>query len=470
MMQMLLNMGASPHLQYSGGYTALGVAIKYDKPDSIEFLLEKGSRPTNDDMFALITHLDPCQNKIELEEKGLSPLTKAAAEGNVDQVQEQITKNPDLLNKPDKQGLSPLMQAAKYGQAETATLLLNCGALVSLRDTKNETALSKACQYGQFPLISILMTRGDKITADDMKAAVKHFRNLPRYQGYSYDGNVVFHNMVFLLGGLSALAWSLGRKALAVPVLGLIGYKLYNRKPQELAQQSEGMQNEPDTNKVGAELTQASSSSRPESALSMGNDWDSIRPASSASQRFFTKASLPSRINKSFHSSINADDLTQVSQANSFTPESLISFTHETLKSGKSSENSSVLGTDIFPSLSGLQSLGSSIHPLEPDINTANVSSLALDRAHQIVRLIEKKTFLTEPITHELRTQLNFETAVSLSQLLKQKIEQHQLSEDEVEALILDHRRQSLQSNADPQKTVLKFWKTVDKVFSMDAE
>ena len=78
-----------------------------------------------------------------------------------------FTSSEENINAPDANGLTPLMWAAAYGQAPTATLLLRAGADYSLKGRDGETALHLAAAGGHTEIIRILISAGASINETD---------------------------------------------------------------------------------------------------------------------------------------------------------------------------------------------------------------------------------------------------------------------------------------------------------------
>ncbi len=182
-LRLLINRGANLKLEDAQGYTALSKSAQAGQLETLAELLAHGAPVTPEDMrllLARITH--PLAQPLKLETTGMSALSRAAAEGNLARVRELASQNPVLLNQPDAQGLTPLMQAAKYGQVATARLLLDYGAEVNWKVGKvgqSETALSKAARQGQSKVIAFLLTRDATVTPADMQLLLARLKMIP---------------------------------------------------------------------------------------------------------------------------------------------------------------------------------------------------------------------------------------------------------------------------------------------------
>lgn len=71
-----------------------------------------------------------------------------------------LAKDVELLEKRDNLGLTPLMQAAKYGHTETAILLRELGAEINRKSKDGKTPLHFSCANGHIEVTMALMSRG----------------------------------------------------------------------------------------------------------------------------------------------------------------------------------------------------------------------------------------------------------------------------------------------------------------------
>lgn len=89
---------------------------------------------------------------------------KAAAEGDVKALKEEITQKKEIINKRDDNGWQPIHEAARGGHKEAIELLVNNGADVNTRTFGGvgETPLNLAKQkYGPFhPVVQYLKSLG----------------------------------------------------------------------------------------------------------------------------------------------------------------------------------------------------------------------------------------------------------------------------------------------------------------------
>lgn len=109
-------------------------------------------------------------NKLALNKKGLTPakmlylkgklnhkLRLACQFGDVSGAAYFIEKGADINSASKKTGATPLMDACWAGNKEIVNLLMVCGADISLKNNRKNTALHLAIQRGFSDLVPILM-------------------------------------------------------------------------------------------------------------------------------------------------------------------------------------------------------------------------------------------------------------------------------------------------------------------------
>ncbi|MBO9666757.1 MAG: ankyrin repeat domain-containing protein [Bdellovibrio sp.] len=143
----------------AGGNTALMLAISNDHKDTAKLILEKNpdvnikNQEGETALFAALVSdkADIAKTLIEqgasLEDvggEGESALFMAATTNQTDIMEIVLKKAPQLLNKSDDHGTTPLMEAAKFGGEKTVKILLDAGADKSLKNEDGRTALDIA--------------------------------------------------------------------------------------------------------------------------------------------------------------------------------------------------------------------------------------------------------------------------------------------------------------------------------------
>jgi len=81
---------------------------------------------------------------------------------NIDVVKALLEAGADVNEQIESEGLSPLMLAAAFGQAEVVKLLLDKGADVNAKARNGETALMAARRKGHQDIVNLLIEPGAK--------------------------------------------------------------------------------------------------------------------------------------------------------------------------------------------------------------------------------------------------------------------------------------------------------------------
>ncbi|XP_078598770.1 uncharacterized protein LOC144874471 [Branchiostoma floridae x Branchiostoma japonicum] len=110
--ELLLAYGADPN-QSKDGLSLLHLAVKRGKMRTVEVLVQAGT------------------NRAALDREGRSPLHLAAADGHSELV--DLLCLPEILNSPDKDGLTALHLAADRGSLTTVRALLDTGADIDVK-------------------------------------------------------------------------------------------------------------------------------------------------------------------------------------------------------------------------------------------------------------------------------------------------------------------------------------------------
>ncbi|KAF7128361.1 hypothetical protein CNMCM5793_003091 [Aspergillus hiratsukae] len=147
--ELLIDRGAKLESKDAGGRTALSWAIRNGHPDTVQLLLEKGADPDCKDA-----------TKEQL-------LVWAARRGHA-AITGLLAANPKTdLNATDKNGLTPLLWAARTEQLVIAKILLERGADLEVRDESSRTPLIWAVFNRDEGLARLLLEKGAVIEAED---------------------------------------------------------------------------------------------------------------------------------------------------------------------------------------------------------------------------------------------------------------------------------------------------------------
>ncbi|XP_063690374.1 putative ankyrin repeat protein RF_0381 [Bolinopsis microptera] len=147
-LELLLEKGCiDPSRQNVGGNTPLHVAAYNGHNESVEMLLSNKSDPS------------------VINEKGELPLHRAVSRGHIDTVKLLIPVSD--INITCKDNVSALHTAARTGNVDMITLLMNNGADTKLLDSKNRSVLHYGAVSGDIPTLAFLVKAGLSVTSVD---------------------------------------------------------------------------------------------------------------------------------------------------------------------------------------------------------------------------------------------------------------------------------------------------------------
>lgn len=92
---------------------------------------------------------------------------KAIKNGDIERIKKLISQGVDV-NVKDKRGMTPLHQAAQYGQRQAAEVLIAKGANVNETDTAGQIPLHIAAEFGSKWMPELLLANGANIRATDV--------------------------------------------------------------------------------------------------------------------------------------------------------------------------------------------------------------------------------------------------------------------------------------------------------------
>lgn len=87
--------------------------------------------------------------------------------GNLDNLNAQLERNPDLANITDSRGFTPLIFATYFNNAAATEMLLQHGAKVDAQDASGNTALLGVCFKGNTELAALLLKHKANINAQN---------------------------------------------------------------------------------------------------------------------------------------------------------------------------------------------------------------------------------------------------------------------------------------------------------------
>lgn len=149
----LIDHGAELNYVTESHTTALEDAVEYEHRDGVDidevcdvvrYLLKHGAPNKNDVMDALCR----CAGQ---DSRGIPVMEILMKEGHVS------------VDERGKLGITPLMVAAAYGDAETVEYLLSCGADVDAVDDDGETAIDWAERNGRTDIVLLLKDHKETI-------------------------------------------------------------------------------------------------------------------------------------------------------------------------------------------------------------------------------------------------------------------------------------------------------------------
>ncbi len=90
-------------------------------------------------------------------------LNQLIAKGDKNQVEKVLKDKPELLNKQDKDFLTPVNKAALLGNLELVKLFIESGADLNIGDKEGSYAIHNAAALGHFETVKYLLSNGVKI-------------------------------------------------------------------------------------------------------------------------------------------------------------------------------------------------------------------------------------------------------------------------------------------------------------------
>lgn len=91
---------------------------------------------------------------------GTISLQEAAFTGNVEAIKMHIAKGSDLNERDPRQGSTPLITAAVFGQTEAMKTLIKGGANLNIQNNEGSTALTTAAFFCKIDAVRLLLKAG----------------------------------------------------------------------------------------------------------------------------------------------------------------------------------------------------------------------------------------------------------------------------------------------------------------------
>ena len=119
------------------GFTPLIIAVYNNQPPVVDFLLQKGANPDEQDLSGNSALMGVCF-------KGYTEIAKKLIDAGAD------------VNQRNSQGAPALTFATTFGHLEIAKMLLEKGADLSLRDSRGKSPLDHAMIQENTPMVELI--------------------------------------------------------------------------------------------------------------------------------------------------------------------------------------------------------------------------------------------------------------------------------------------------------------------------
>jgi len=194
--ELLIKKGADVNAKNRDGATPLHAAAFLGRTEAAELLIQKGADvnaknnngetpldATTADWETTKSIASILQVKLEQEKvkAGRAEVVKllrqhiikvsnvdirtAAAEGNIEAIQQHVSSGTDLNAKEPTGGSTPLIVAAVFGQTEAARLLIEKGASVNVKNNEGNTSLHVATFFCHPETVKLLLEKSAKVNA-----------------------------------------------------------------------------------------------------------------------------------------------------------------------------------------------------------------------------------------------------------------------------------------------------------------
>lgn len=174
LVELLFDNGADLNVIDKDGISLLMYSVIYNFKWGVEFLLEKGvdiNRQSKTGKSAIM-FADTLQNSelyYLLKRIGAQKIDfhTAIKHNDLELVKEQLTENPELINKPNSEGWPPLTIACINSSNELVNYLLEKNASINQKNKFNATALMHASLRNRTEIVRLLLERGAEVNVAD---------------------------------------------------------------------------------------------------------------------------------------------------------------------------------------------------------------------------------------------------------------------------------------------------------------
>ena len=156
------------------GISFLNKAIADKHKNLVELLITKGAK---------INEKTGAFGFSPLHQAALTQCLGEAESADCQQICELLISRGADVNVNDKNGYTPLHQAARVGHRNIVELLLDCGAKVNALDLTKSSALFGAAQHHQESVVKLLLSRGAEVNLTDAQGWTPLLRAFQKSDG-----------------------------------------------------------------------------------------------------------------------------------------------------------------------------------------------------------------------------------------------------------------------------------------------
>ncbi|MCP5107370.1 MAG: hypothetical protein GY950_28545 [bacterium] len=163
----LVRKGANVNVQIDSGHTPLHEAVFAGRKEIARFLVANGaSAYLKDELGKQPMELAVEYRREEFYEL-LKPIHRAVVSGDIETINQWLTRDPRLINTRDETGKTPLYIAAQKGDLELARRLIAEGADVNMPDSKGISMLYRVTRSGDKKMRELLSAHQAVLTDSD---------------------------------------------------------------------------------------------------------------------------------------------------------------------------------------------------------------------------------------------------------------------------------------------------------------